>query len=126
MSEASPRVLDTHRIVTGLVADAVATLGERARAQVLAVAANMEQLAREWLAHGEALGTVQASFEQGVVDHFQQDVHDDHWDTSWPACPRHPNHPLWYDGDRDSWCCSRDGAALARLGELASLRPSLG
>lgn len=107
------------------MADAVATLGERARAGVLDVAANMERLAREWLERGTTLAEVRASFEEAVVDHFQQDVHDDHWDTSWPACPRHPNHPLWYDADREAWCCQQDGTAFARLGELAALRLSV-
>ena len=44
------------------------------------------------------------------------------WDTTWPACPRHPNHPLWYDQGREAWCCQQDDAALALLGELVSLR----
>jgi len=119
----SQRTLDTERIVRLLMADAIATLGERARAQVLAVAANMEENARLWLEHGDSLAEVQRSFDREVVDHFQQDVHDEHWDTTWPACPRHPNHPLSYSEDQPAWCCPRDGWAAAPLGHLASRRP---
>jgi hypothetical protein len=118
----SQSTLDTERIVHLLIADAVATLGERARIEVRSVATNMEANARVWLELGDSLATVQRDFNREVVDHFQQDVHDDHWDTTWPACPRHPNHPLWYDDGREAWYCSRDGEALARLGDLASLR----
>jgi len=120
----SQTALDTKRIVRLLLADAVATLGESARGQVLDVAANMdENNARVWLEQGDSLAQVQAAFDQGVGDNFQQDVHDTHWDTTWPACPRHPNHPLWYDLGRDAWCCPRDGAAIAPLGGLAGIRP---
>jgi len=44
----SQTTLDTERIVRLLLADAVATLGERARVSVLAVAANKENMARMW------------------------------------------------------------------------------
>ena len=116
-------MLNTERIVRLLTEDAVRTLGERARTEVRSVATNMEENARVWLEQGDNLAAVQRDFNREVVDHFQQDVHDDHWDTTWPACPRHPNHPLWYDDRREAWYCPRNGEALARLGELASLRP---
>lgn len=125
--------LDTDRVVRRLMADAVATLGDRARREVLAVAANVAQLAQDqmqpveasadWAAReGSSLAEAQAFFDRAVVDQFQQNVHDEHWDTAWPACPRHPNHPLWYDPDREAWCCRQDGAAPAPLGGLAALR----
>ncbi len=120
----SQNTLDTERIVRLLTADAVATLGERARAGVLATATNMENIAREWLEQGDSLGEVQAAFDRAVVNNFQQDVHDEHWDTTWPTCPRHPNHPLWYDDVRKAWYCQSDGAALAPIGGLADLRPA--
>jgi hypothetical protein len=120
----SQTTLDTERIVRLLLADAVATLGEWARAEVLVVAANMkENIARVSLAQGNNLAQVQADFDREVVDHFQQNVHDEHWDTTWPTCPRHPNHQLWYDARREAWRCERDGAALAPLGGLARLCP---
>src|SRR5438128_12352814 len=119
----SQRTLDTERIARLLMADAVATLGEWARAEVRAVAANMEENnARAWLEQGDSLEDVQAAFDVGVVEQFQQDVHDEHWDTTWPACPRHPNHPLGFDAAREASCCPRDGVALAPLGGLAGLR----
>ena len=55
-------------------------------------------------------------FEQRVVDDLQQWLHDAFIDTSWPACPEHPNHPLWYsDG---WWTCERSGHRVAPLGGL--------
>jgi len=42
-------------------------------------------------------------------------------DTSWPPCPRHPNHPLWLargEGVGGVWCCLRDEAEIAPLGML--------
>jgi hypothetical protein len=121
----SQRTLDTQRIVRLLLADAVATLGESVRPHVLAVAANMENNnARVWLAQGMKLAQVQAHFDREVVDLFQQHVHDEHWDTTWPTCPLHPKHPLWYDADREAWYCPRDRTPLAPLGGLAGLYPS--
>jgi hypothetical protein len=53
---------------------------------------------------------------QRAVDDVQQFLHDTFVDTTWPACPRHLNHPLWFrDG---SWWCEADGVAIAKLGEL--------
>lgn len=51
-----------------------------------------------------------------LVDDVQQYFHDRFVDTTWPACPRHPNHPLSYDNGE--WLCPRDRSAIARLGEL--------
>ena len=115
--------LDTDRVVRLLMADAVATLGERARAEVLAAAANAEENARLRLEQGDSLARAQWAFDYYVVNNCQQDVHDTHWDTTWPACPRHPKHPLWYDEERDAWVCRQDGATAAPLGGLAALRP---
>ncbi len=54
---------------------------------------------------------------QKVVDDVQQRLQDEFVDTTWPACPHHPNHPLEYsDGE---WSCQRDGV-VARLGELSA------
>lgn len=53
-----------------------------------------------------------------LVERVQQTFHDLHVDTTWPACPRHPNHPLWYrDG---AWWCTQDGAPVVPLGHLSS------
>lgn len=58
---------------------------------------------------------------EDLVQNIQQCFHDEFIDTTWPACPRHPNHPLWFGRD-DSWGCTKDGVAVARLGELGQLR----
>ena len=88
-------------------------------ADVLRLRAGYAELAEEWMRHGERLADVQRAFDRSIVDGLQQTAHDLFWDTTWPACPRHPNHPLWFQAERDAWCCPRDGSAIARLGELA-------
>jgi hypothetical protein len=36
---------------------------------------------------------------------------------TWPACPHHPQHPLWYhDG---AWFCDQERLLVAPLGALA-------
>jgi hypothetical protein len=72
---------------------------------------------------GSTVEEAQQFYDREVVDQFQQSVHDQHLDTTWPACPRHPNHPLWYGEDSQSWCCPLDGAAVAPLGGLAGILP---
>ena len=57
-----------------------------------------------------------SDFVQQVVDVVQQRFQDEFIDTTWPACPRHQNHPLDY-GD-GIWHCPRDRTAVAQLGEL--------
>jgi hypothetical protein len=115
--------LDSVRIVGLLLQDAVPTLGERARAEVLRLAANYEELARQWMEAGDSLAEAQRSFDRSVVDGLQQSAHDLFWDATWPTCPRHPRHPLWFDEDRQAWCCQQDGVAIAALGGLARLQP---
>jgi hypothetical protein len=51
-----------------------------------------------------------------IVDDVQQALHDTFVDTSWPACPRHARHPLWFR--EGAWWCEHDAVAIARLGEL--------
>ena len=53
---------------------------------------------------------------QKVVEDVQQRLQDEFVDTTWPACPRHPNHPL--DCLGGVWSCPR-GGVVARLGELS-------
>jgi hypothetical protein len=53
-----------------------------------------------------------------LVEDLQQHFHDAFVDPTWPACPRHRNHPLWYkDG---SWWCEQDDVAISALGELTA------
>ena len=57
-----------------------------------------------------------SAYRSLVVNDVQQYFHDAFVDTVWPACPRHPNHPLWLHGE--DWCCEQAGEAFAKLGEL--------
>jgi hypothetical protein len=114
--------INTNRIVSLLLRDAVPTLGERARAEVLRLVANYEELAQERMAGGDSLAEAQRAFDRSVVDGLQETAHDLFWNTTWPACPRHRQHPLWYDEDRQAWCCHSDQSVFAPLGGLADLR----
>ena len=52
-----------------------------------------------------------------LVEHVQQFFHDTFVNTTWPTCPRHLRHPLWYqDG---AWWCTQDRVAVIPLGELS-------
>lgn len=85
--------------------DVAATLGARH------VPAVDEILSKRWTsARGSA-------YTQWLVDEVQQFFHDTFVDTAWPACPRHPNHPLWLNDGW--WMCERDTMPVARLGELS-------
>ena len=53
---------------------------------------------------------------QKVVDDVQQRLQDEFVDTTWPACPRHLNHPL--EHGEGLWHCPR-GGFVVRLGELS-------
>ena len=57
-----------------------------------------------------------------VAEAVQQRLHDDRIDTSWPACPEHPSHPLWLSRTLPAvWTCPSTGKTVCALGELASL-----
>ena len=61
-----------------------------------------------------------AVYDDRVVAEVQQRLHDEFIDTTWPACPEHPNHPLWLaDG---WWRCETSGTAVAALGQLSRRR----
>ena len=49
------------------------------------------------------------------IEEVQQYIQDTFVDTTWPACPVHPNHPL--DVVEGAWSCPR-GAFATPLGEL--------
>ena len=126
---------DRERVVRLLTRDVSRTLGERFRDDVLAVAANVEELVIGWMAppveegYGAAekaypVEDAQRDFDLKVVDDFQQYVLDTHVHTTWPPCPRHPNHPMDYSVEHDAWCCPRDGAPIAPLGELRPPEPT--
>lgn len=95
-------------IVAALMADIESTVGPGHDALVAGHAQHQAQFTREL-----------ESYRQRVVEEVQQEIHDCFIDTAWPACPRHPNHPLWLHGEY--WCCEQDGAIVCKLGELSSL-----
>jgi hypothetical protein len=56
-----------------------------------------------------------------IVEDVQQYLHDTFVDTTWPTCPRHPHHPLWFRND--AWWCEQEGVPAFRLGELPPRHP---
>jgi hypothetical protein len=90
-------------LVARLERDVARTVGDAHRALVAETAAQVQQLDID-------------DRDAKIVDDVQQALHDTFVDTVWPACPRHPNNPLWYrDG---AWWCERDAVVVAMLGEL--------
>lgn len=87
--------------------DVASTIGEAYRYEVGSVADN-----------ARGFSTAEG-FVEKVVEDVQQIFMDTFVDTTWPSCPRHPNHPLWFHDD--AWYCDRDGVALAELGGLAEI-----
>ena len=60
-------------------------------------------------------------FAEELVGEVQQDLMDLFIDTTWPRCPRHFRHPLWFhDG---GWFCDQDEVMVAPLGDLPSPPP---
>ena len=98
---------DLAEVLPRLQRDVAATLGGTYRQLIDDIASDVRAL------------DVARAGEQ-LVNDVQQHFHDTHVDDTWPACPRHHKHPLWYrDG---AWWCVEDGVAVARLGELAAKR----
>jgi hypothetical protein len=54
-----------------------------------------------------------------LIEGVQQELHETFVDTTWPHCPAHPHHPLWFDDG--AWRCSENGAAVAGLGDLGAV-----
>lgn len=98
---------DVERVCRLLLRDIEATLGP-----------GYESVVRDNAARVRSFVADPARYVEKVVEDVQQNFHDCHADTTWPACPRHPNHPLWLHNE--SWCCERDGVVVAKLGELRS------
>ena len=112
--------LETDRVARLLLDDALPTLGVRARAEVQALVANYAELAKDWARQGQSPAEVQRAFDRAVVDGLQQTAHDLFWDTTWPACPVHGRHPLWFDEERQVWCCARKPDVALPLGSLGA------
>lgn len=94
---------DLNAVLPLLQRDVAATLGPEHASLIEGIAADV----RELHVKGEA---------EKVVNDVQQYFHDTQVDATWPTCPRHATHPLWYRNG--SWLCVEDGVAVARLGQL--------
>jgi hypothetical protein len=96
--------------ITGrLRRDLLATLGNEHAAVVHEETAQLQAFAADAEAYADlAVTNVQEGVQEGAID------------STWPRCPRHLRHPLWFrDG---TWWCEADGVAIAPLGELAGAR----
>lgn len=99
--------IEERRVVALLVADAEATVGS-----------GYEQAIADAASHRRDFNYGVATYSDDVADDVQQRMHDEHIDTSWPSCPRHPHHPM--GSHRGVWCC--EGNPIAPLGALSVLR----
>jgi hypothetical protein len=101
---AMPDVMDVH--AAALKRDVAATLGER-HARIV------ERHARRLL---PLVGGGADALTAKLTEDVQQELHDTFVDTTWPYCPEHPHHPLWFD--EGAWRCMGGGTFVAPLGEL--------
>ena len=76
---------DQERIVRLLSQDLNATIGPGHAGLAVENASRLREFVDE-----------PAHYVERVVDDTQQDVHDFIIDTTWPRCPRHQRHPLWF------------------------------
>jgi len=93
-------------VVELLLRDVETTLGASAREEASAFA----RLERR-------LGNVRDGHAETLVDSVQTYIHDCFIDPTWPACPLHGHHPLWFGRD-DAWWCTSDDVKVAALGSL--------
>jgi hypothetical protein len=97
----------THeQVVELLLRDVETTLGASARDEAAAYA----RLERR-------LGNARDDHPETLVDSVQTYIHDCFIDPTWPACPLHGHHPLWFGRD-DAWWCTSDDVKIAPLGGL--------
>jgi hypothetical protein len=98
---------DEARVVRLLSQDVAATLGP-----------GHDEVIRETASRVRTFRDEPADYVDKVVEDVQQAFHDDFVDTTWPSCPTHPNHPLWFhDGH---WVCERNHVRVAPLGQLSN------
>ena len=98
---------DLTQVIPLLERDASNTLGE-----------SYSQLIEDTAADVRELGIGDGGDK--LVNDVQQYFHDSSVNATWPTCPRHGRHPLWYR--RGAWWCVEDGVAVAQLGELPKAR----
>ena len=94
------------QVVELVLRDVETTLGPSAREE----AAAFVRLERR-------LGNVSTDRAEALVDSLQTYIHDCFIDPTWPACPVHHTHPLWF-GREDAWWCAMDDVRIAALGDL--------
>ena len=104
-AESTVKDPDEKRVVALLLKDVTSTLGQGVEHIVIVSAARHRLVIHDM-----------ATYEQAVVDDVQQRLHDEFIDTTWPACPIHRNHPLWFSGG--GWRCEQTGEVVAGLGAL--------
>lgn len=95
-----------NRLIPLLENDVVATLGEPYR-QIVRPA--VQDLFYEG-----------PDYDEKIVDAVQEEIIETRIDTTWPACPRHGRHPLFYHED-GYWWCDQDRVPLCKLGDLSML-----
>ncbi len=110
---------EQHSVVLALVRDVAATIRLRDEAEF-----ESYLIARGQDALDQGFVATLDEFRQKLVGDFQQRVHDEFIDSTWPTCPRHPTPPLWLD--QGSWWCTRDQVVVAALGELRSMKADRG
>jgi hypothetical protein len=105
--ETEGRIADVHaqRIIQLLQADVSATVTLNCEAVIVEAATRLRLFEDD-----------PGMYEERVVADVQQTLHDDFIDSTWPACPQHPNHPLWFSGGW--WRCVASAMAVAELGRL--------
>lgn len=91
---------------TALRRDVAATLGDRH-------AGIVERHARRLL---PLVGGGADALTAKLAGDVQHELHETFVDTTWPYCPEHPHHPLWFDDGH--WRCIGGGTFVAPLGEL--------
>jgi hypothetical protein len=125
--------VDTHRIPALLADDITATIGETYLSLLRGIVKRAYELVAEPVAHSDDLNRTgpqserfrddeeaQAIFDWKVIEDFQQGIHDEHIDTTWPTCPRHTRHPLTFDHEHKMWRCPMDSTLAFPLGALAN------
>lgn len=95
--------LDEETVTRLLMKDVAATLGSSHRDHIRSTASDHRRLADHY-----------GDFVDRVVNDVQQFFHDTRIDTTWPACPSHSNHPMWFEA---GWWRA-DGEPVAPLGGL--------
>ena len=93
------------RVVRLLSQDVAATLGSGYEGSIRDAAARVRTFRDE-----------PDDYVEKVVEDVQQEFHDLFIDITWPACPFHPNHPLWLH--KEQWVCEQTQTPVAPLGSL--------